>query len=86
MTLPLPSFSTDGSRDIPDATAAHTAELDREAVEGMTQLPAAGESEGERDAAADVAVSLEVARARAQPTGFESLPPPHDPLADIGLP
>ena len=55
-------LSTDGSRDIPSATAAHDAELDREAVEGMEALPAAGVAVGEQTASADIDVAIIASR------------------------
>jgi hypothetical protein len=63
-----PVFSTDSSHDIPNAAAAHDAELDREAAEGMPLLPRrTGPTEARARAAADVDESIAAARARLRP-------------------
>jgi hypothetical protein len=59
-----PVLSTDGSHDIPNAAAAHDAELDREAAEGMTTLAPPTTSPGQEQAAVDMDESLAAARAR----------------------
>jgi hypothetical protein len=64
--LNLPSLTTsppEGDPDIgPGMGQARDRDLDAEARHGMTTLPAAGESEGERDAAADLDASIQCAR------------------------
>ena len=60
--IPLPQLSTDDSHDIENASKAHSAELDREAAEGMHPLPPAGVSDGDLQAAADLDDSIQRAR------------------------
>lgn len=78
-----PALATDGAHDIPGAARAHTAELDREAAEGMGSLPAAGELEGQHQAATDLDAAIDDARRRGATViaGFAIDPLPlRDPL------
>ena len=83
-----PVLATDDGHDIPNAAAAHGAELDREAGEGMRPFPepeGAGETEGQRLAAADLDAAIGDARARGASVaaGYAITFTPHDPLDDL---
>ncbi len=88
MSFPIPAFSTSPDPIDPDIgpgmAQARDRALDAEARQGMTTPLPAGETEGERRAAADLDASVLQARevvltGELQPVLFH----PHDPLEDL---